>query len=81
MVKNFVASPCPACACQAIFIATSTDTEPGVGEEDVGEPDEVDEPPTELDGGLVGEAAEHDVRHPAQLVVRRRRRAPGRRTR
>ena len=39
-----------------------------VGEEDVGEPDQLDEPAAELDRGTVGEPAEHDVRHPGELV-------------
>ena len=42
---------------------------PGVGEEDVGEPGQLDETPTELHGRLVGEPAEHHVAHPADLVA------------
>ena len=71
--------PRPRWCCSAIFSATSTLTEPGVGEEDVLEPvrGQRDEPLGEADRGRVGEAAEHHVRHVAELPAHARRRAPG----
>ena len=66
-------------ACSAILIATSTPTEPESQRKTCSRPvrGDLDQGGGELDGGRVGEPAEHHVAHPAGLVGRARRPAPG----